>query len=145
MPKNYKAITLFLVAITALLVIFIFFKGISVYQTSKSGTEQQLQPSISCTSYIYSIDGISYDHNTKALTFLFENKQYSDAEVHNITVQPDKGSGKTSQQRLIQGMKKKIAFSGLDIEKNFKVYPDGCSLYAKTCILETKECTGYQV
>lgn len=141
---KYKAIMLFLLALSALLAIFILFKGINVYQDSKAEADRNFQPSISCIGYIYSVKALSYNAEAQTLTFTIENKQYSDAEINSITILSDRQARRTFQKRLVKGMEAAITATGFDIGRNFTIYPDSCALYAKTCFPETNECKGYE-
>ncbi|GEM_PF-6277310 len=144
MSNEYKAIVLFLLALSALLAIFILFKGLNIYQDSKAETEQNWQPSLQCVSYIYSVKGISYQADAQELVFTFENKLYSDAEITSITVTSDMQQIRTLQKRLVQGTEAKITLPGFAVGKNFTIYPDNCRIYAKTCFPATNECIGYE-
>ncbi|MBI2142025.1 hypothetical protein HYU15_00870 [Candidatus Woesearchaeota archaeon] len=141
---KYKAIMLFLLALSALLAIYILFKGINVYQDSRAESDRNFQPSISCIGYIYSVKALNYNAEAKTLAFTIENKQYSDAEISSITITSDRQARRTFQKRLLNGMEAEITATGFDMERNFTIYPDSCALYSKTCFPETNECIGYE-
>ncbi|MBI2133758.1 hypothetical protein HYU11_03695 [Candidatus Woesearchaeota archaeon] len=138
----YKAITVFLLAMTIVLGIYIFTHGWSAYKATRQHTESTLNPSIECSRYIYSVDDI--DYGDSRLSFLFKNEEYSDHEISRITLKSDMNFSQTITKQLYRGNHARISLEGFGIGKNFTIYPDNCLLFAKTCTLQTGECLGYE-
>jgi len=138
---KYKAIMVFLLAMTIILSIFIFMNGLSAFRASKEQTESTLNPSIDCVEYIYSVSNVKYEGSV--LSLKFENKPYSNRDVSNITIRSDTNISKTVQAYLPRGGDFTINLPEFQVSKNFTIYPDTCRVYAKTCFLSSGECKGY--
>ncbi len=132
----------FLLAMTIILGIYIFTQGLSSYQSTRESTEEVWNPSIDCTRYIYSISDISYSDSL--LSFRFENLDFSGHEISNITVSSDRNNTINMVKILARGTYTKIQLSQFELKDNFTIYPDGCSVFRKTCRLSTGQCTAYE-
>ncbi|MBI4438400.1 hypothetical protein HY640_00545 [Candidatus Woesearchaeota archaeon] len=143
MPDRHIKIVIFFTGFMVMLAALIMSNGIGLYRASKNSTVQAFQPSIRCVSFIYSVEGISYDSSDGVLQFVFRNLHYSDAEVHNVTVLSDAGSIGTVEKFLVRGSDALLRFEDFDVERNFTVFPDGCRLFSKACLISSGECKGY--
>ena len=138
--EKYKAIMFSLFVLGILIGGYILISGMKIYQESRANTETNWHPSIDCIRYVYSIDAINFKE--RQLSFIIDNKDYSDHEISNITIRS--GKQKLSVPTFIPpGAQDRITFEDVDAQDNFTLYPDNCELYFKTCFMATKECTGY--
>ncbi|MBN2454197.1 hypothetical protein JXB11_01490 [Candidatus Woesearchaeota archaeon] len=128
----------FMIALAALLTIFIFTKGLDIYREGAAITEERNEPTISCLGYAYSIKNI--DYADRILSFDLTHLSYSDSEnISSITVLADKAV-KAEMKPMVRGASKRITFENLTLASTFSVYPDRCSMYAMVCDMGSKVC-----
>lgn len=136
-----QAVAIFLLLVAAMLAAFIFSQGAGMFNVAKGSTQETTGPSIDCVGYTYTIKDVQLGNSS--LAFIAENKDYGDKDISNVTVKTDANWTMTAQAKIIRGSEKRLLFENIRIGRNFTVYPDGCRIYEKTCLIATGECIAY--
>lgn len=124
-----KAIALMLLVAGMLLMSFIVFHGVNIYQQSKSTSDSQGLSSVECVGFLFTISDISSTANSVA--FVFKNEISSSDDVHNVTV----AAGQERQTVVVftpPGTSAQVNVQ-LPVHGNFTVFPDNCGIYPARC------------
>ncbi len=106
---------------------FIIVRIAVIYRGTTGYANVTTKPAIECAGYMYSITNIDYSDGQ--LSFMLENKEYSDYEIDKIIITTNETMEEVNVD-LIRGGEKQIAVE-MAIDREFSVFPKGCQIYAK--------------
>jgi hypothetical protein len=132
-----RIISLLFIVMAAVLMIFIVTQGLSLYSGSREYTVKESSPSINCIGHAYTVRNIVFERGQ--LSFDFRYESYSDAEnVSSVTVLANES--RTAKALFMKGQQRRLSFSGVQVSRNFSLYPDSCAAYAIVCDMESQVC-----
>lgn len=127
-----KAVALILLVIGIMLMFFIISQGVSIYKSSREGTDLRIDAA-RCVGYIYTISGITA--TDEELQFTFRNEISSTEDVSNLTI-ADSSLRKQSFAVNIPAGSSMAVRVPVKVDYNFTVYPDSCNIFPARCNVE---------
>ncbi len=116
------AIFMFFIFVIASLMILLW--AYSIYKSGVAAASGEESEAATCWSYSYEISNVKYENNT--LSFVLENKFYSDARISKFTIITENGKIEREFPPLSKGLTKEIIIENTVVKDNFLAYPENC-------------------
>ncbi len=116
------AIFMFFIFVIASLMILLW--AYNIYESGVAAASGEESEAATCWSYSYGISNIQYENKT--LSFILENKFYSDARISKFTIITENGKIEREFPPLSKGLTREIIFENVLVNENFLAYPEDC-------------------
>lgn len=129
MPRNTKAVTIFLLLMAALLAFYIATQSASQVQMGQSAVEQRSSV-VDCGSVVFSVRGI--EESGGSLSMTIANEDYSSGRIEKVVVSSG-GDVRAETLGIEPGIERRVRLDSFRVRGNYTVYVNECKDYGKLC------------
>jgi len=119
--RKYTIFMFFIFVIASLMILLWAY---NIYESGVAAASGEESEVATCWSYSYSISNIRYENKT--LSFILENKFYSDARISKFTIITDNGKIEREFPPLSKGLTREIIIEDAVVTESFLAYPEDC-------------------